>query len=58
MRVGAKPILQVRNLLNFRGTHMSDDLLSNVEAHLIKPSLAEHEMPCLNKQCRSKSVGF
>ena len=22
------------------------------------PSLAEHDMPCLSKQCRSRSVGF
>ena len=24
----------------------------------INPSLAEHDMPCLSKQCRSRSVGF
>ena len=24
----------------------------------INPSLAEHNMPCLRKQCRSRSVGF
>ena len=24
----------------------------------IYPSLAEHDMPCLSKQCRSRSVGF
>ena len=24
----------------------------------INPSLAEHGMPCLSKQCRSKSAGF
>ena len=24
----------------------------------IYPSLAEHNMPCLSKQCRSRSVGF
>ena len=24
----------------------------------LNPSLAEHGMPCLNKQCRSRSVGF
>ena len=23
----------------------------------INPSLAEHDMPCLSKQCRSRSVG-
>ena len=22
------------------------------------PSLAEHDVPCLSKQCRSRSVGF
>ena len=22
------------------------------------PSLAEHDMPCLSKQCRSRSIGF
>ena len=25
---------------------------------LVNPSLAEHNMPCLSKQCRSRSVGF
>ena len=25
---------------------------------MINLSLAEHDMPCLNKQCRSRSVGF
>ena len=25
---------------------------------LFNPSLAEHDMPCLSKQCRSRSVGF
>ena len=24
----------------------------------LDPSLAEHNMPCLSKQCRSRSVGF
>ena len=24
----------------------------------VNPSLAEHDMPCLRKQCRSRSVGF
>ena len=24
----------------------------------VNPSLAEHDMPCLNKQCRSRSVLF
>ena len=24
----------------------------------VNPSLAEHDMPCLSKQCRSRSVGF
>ena len=24
----------------------------------LNPSLAEHDMPCLSKQCRSRSVGF
>ena len=24
----------------------------------INPSLGEHDMPCLSKQCRSRSVGF
>ena len=24
----------------------------------LNPSLAEHNMPCLSKQCRSRSVGF
>ena len=26
--------------------------------HLLNPSLAEHNMPCLSKQCRSRSGGF
>ena len=26
--------------------------------HLFNPSLAEHDMPCFSKQCRSRSVGF
>ena len=25
---------------------------------LFNPSLAEHDIPCLSKQCRSRSVGF
>ena len=25
---------------------------------ILSPSLAEHDMPCLSKQCRSRSVGF
>ena len=25
---------------------------------ILNPSLAEHNMPCLSKQCRSRSVGF
>ena len=25
---------------------------------ILNPSLAEHDMPCLSKQCRSRSVGF
>ena len=25
---------------------------------LVNPSLAEHDMPCLSKHCRSRSVGF
>ena len=25
---------------------------------VVNPSLAEHIMPCLSKQCRSRSVGF
>ena len=24
----------------------------------LNPSLAEHDMPCLSKQCRSRAVGF
>ena len=24
----------------------------------VNPSLAVHDMPCLSKQCRSRSVGF
>ena len=24
----------------------------------VNPSLAKHDMPCLRKQCRSRSVGF
>ena len=27
-------------------------------SYFINPSLAEHDMPCLSKQCRSRSVGF
>ena len=26
--------------------------------HILNPSLAEHDMPFLSKQCRSRSVGF
>ena len=26
--------------------------------HVFNPSLAEHDMPCLSKHCRSRSVGF
>ena len=26
--------------------------------HQLNPSLAEHDMPCLSKQCRSRSVGL
>ena len=25
---------------------------------ILNPSLAKHDMPCLSKQCRSRSVGF
>ena len=25
---------------------------------VLNPSLADHNMPCLSKQCRSRSVGF
>ena len=31
--------------------------LNNVERN-VNLSLAEHDMPCLSKQCRSRSVGF
>ena len=27
-------------------------------SNIVNPSLAEHVMPCLRKQCRSRSVGF
>ena len=33
-------------------------LSSRLMTSKINPYLAEHDMPCLNKQCRSRSVGF
>ena len=30
----------------------------HLQSPLLNPSLAEHDMPCLSKQCRSRSVGF
>ena len=29
-----------------------------IRVHFFNPSLAESDMPCLSKQCRSRSVGF
>ena len=31
---------------------------SNLISTVFNPSLAEHDMPCFSKQCRSRSVGF
>ena len=38
-------------------TKYPDPLLSGALC-LFNPSLAEHDMPCFSKQCRSRSVGF
>ena len=32
--------------------------LKTRSAHSFNPSLAKHDMPCLSRQCRSRSVGF
>ena len=34
------------------------ELLPNTTPSYINPSLAEHDMSCLSKQCRSSSVGL
>ena len=47
-------------LLLFVHTH-SHNVRKHTFGHKLKkegPSLAEHDMPCLSKQCRFRSVGF
>ena len=38
--------------------YISSQLITACHAFIINPSLAEHDMPCLSKQCGSRSVGF
>ena len=46
-------------LLSLYPFSLGDDTMSPTGVDdLLNPSLAEHDTPCLSKQCRSRSVGF
>ena len=50
---GESKTVDIREFVKFYFFKKSDQLHTN-----INPSLAEHDMHCLSKQCRSRSVGF
>ena len=39
-------------------SRMSTLNMQKIEKTYLNPSLAEHDMPYISKQCRSRSVGF